>query len=88
VITRAGQTHVSRVGVSLVSAIKLSDLVADADEQFVTTAVSLASKGSELTALRSGLRGRMQASLLRDANGFTRRFEAALRTSWKAKVLL
>ena len=87
VITRAGQTHVSRVGVSLLSSVGLSDLVTDADEQFVAKAVSLAWKGQELTDLRAGLRGRMQSSTLCDQSGFTRRFERALRAAWKSKVL-
>jgi predicted O-linked N-acetylglucosamine transferase (SPINDLY family) len=87
VVTRAGKTHVSRVGVSLLTAVGLSDLVAEADELFVAKAVAMTSKGAELTGLRAGLRDRMQASPLCDQGGFAKRFEVALRALWKAKVL-
>jgi tetratricopeptide (TPR) repeat protein len=79
VVTRAGGTHVSRVGVSLLAAAGLSRLVARDEESYVRLAADLAADGAGLARLRATLRGSVAGSALCDGPGFSRRLEAALR---------
>jgi predicted O-linked N-acetylglucosamine transferase (SPINDLY family) len=83
VVTLAGRSHVSRVGVSLLSAVGLEELVAGDEEEYVSIAAALASDMGWLAALRAGLRQRMQASALMDAAGFAANVESAYREMWK-----
>jgi predicted O-linked N-acetylglucosamine transferase (SPINDLY family) len=83
VVTRAGQTHASRVGVSLLSNVGHPEWIADSPEGYVRIAVELAGDLPRLAGLRATLRGRMQASPLTDAPGFARDIEAAYRTMWR-----
>lgn len=79
VVTLAGRTHVSRVGVSFLTALNLCRLVAQTPGEYVDTAVSLAGSPDELATLRRSLRQMMSASPLLDAAGVTREFEEACR---------
>ena len=83
VITLAGQTHASRVGVSLLSNVGLEKLIAQTPEQYVQMAADLAKDLDALSALRSSLRQRLQASPLLDGPGFAREVEAAYRVMWR-----
>jgi len=83
VVTRAGASHVSRVGVSLLSAVGLPDLVANDADHYVQIAVDLAANPSRLAELRASLRMRMQQSPLMDAAAFARDVEAAYREMWR-----
>lgn len=83
VVTLAGQTHVSRVGVSLLSSMGLADLVADSPDHYVQTAVSLAQNTTRLHELRSTLRQRMQHSPLMDGRRFARNIEDTYRAMWR-----
>jgi predicted O-linked N-acetylglucosamine transferase (SPINDLY family) len=83
VITLAGRTHVARVGVSILTGLGLSELVAQNGEDYVQTAAGLARDWRRLDALRKGLRLRMQTSPLMDGPGLTRRLECAYRTMWR-----
>ncbi len=83
VITLAGRTHVSRVGVSLLSNVGLAEYVADDPDQYVQIALDLAADKSRLAELRENLRRRMEQSPLMDAPGFARNVEAAYRTMWQ-----
>ena len=84
VVTLAGRTHVSRVGVSLLSNVGLAELVAHSPEEYVKTAVALAANVSRLAELRSTMRERMAASPLMDAPRFARNVEHAYREMWRA----
>lgn len=83
VVTRAGDAHVSRVGVSLLTAVGLTDLIAADDDEYVRIAASLAADGPRLAALRGSLRERLLASPLCDAAGFASRFGGAVRSLWR-----
>ena len=82
VVSLAGGSHVSRVGVSLLANVGLSDLAATSPEEYVSIAVKLAGDLPRLTHLRSTLRERMAASSLMDAPRFARDIEAAFRQMW------
>jgi predicted O-linked N-acetylglucosamine transferase (SPINDLY family) len=85
VVSLRGATHASRMGWSLLSAAGLPELAAASPEEFVARAVSMASDVQRLAALRRELRGRFEASSLRDEAGFTRNFEQALRRVWRER---
>ena len=84
VITLAGETHVSRVGVSLLRAVGLTECVAQSTEDFVRIAVKLATERETLATLRAGLRERLLSGPLGQTVTFTRNWEAALRTALDA----
>ena len=83
VLTLAGDTHASRVGVSLLNQVGLGELIAGSVDQYVDVAVLLASHPEKLTGLRSFLRQRMAASPLCDANRLARQIERAYREMWR-----
>jgi predicted O-linked N-acetylglucosamine transferase (SPINDLY family) len=83
VITLAGQTHVSRVGVSLLSNVGLARLIANSPEDYVRVAVELAGDRAALSEWRSGLRSTMKASPLMDARTFARNIESIYRQVWR-----
>ncbi len=82
VVTLAGVAHVSRVGVSLLRAAGLSDLVASTEDEYVAIAARLASDVAALRAGREALRVRVSASPLCDGPAMARTFEDALRGAW------
>lgn len=84
VVTLAGREHRSRVGVSLLTAAGVPELVARDADEFVGLGARLARDVPRLTEYHRTLRGRMLSSALCDARGFGRRFEAALRGAWGA----
>lgn len=83
VVTLAGDSHAARVGASLLTSIGLPELVASSADDYVGRAVALARDSERRAALRRSMRERMAASPLCDADGFGRRFEAALREMWR-----
>jgi predicted O-linked N-acetylglucosamine transferase (SPINDLY family) len=83
VVSRCGQTRVSRGGLSILNNAGLPELVAHSDEEFVDIAAGLALDLPRLTTLRQSLRTRLEASVLMDAPRFTRDIEAVYRTLWR-----
>jgi len=84
VVTLAGRTAVSRAGTTLLRNVGLDDLVARNAEQYVELAAQLIRDADRLAELRRELRARLESSPLMDAPQFTRDFEAALKTAWRA----
>jgi protein O-GlcNAc transferase len=82
-VVLAGTSHVSRVGVSLLSNIGLAKLVAASADEYLSIAAELAKNGSERRELRATLRGRMAASPLTDGAACARALEDAYRTMWR-----
>ena len=82
VISLAGQTHVARVGASILKTVDLSACIAESVEEYVEKAVALAQNIDLLEVLRSRLRGMVSASPLCDHYGFTKRLEEAYRMAW------
>jgi len=77
VVTLAGRTHLSRVGVALLHAVGLDDLVVDSPDMYIATAARLAANTIRLANLRRSLRGTMERSTLMAHTAFTRQLEAA-----------
>jgi len=83
VVTLAGRTHVSRVGVSLLTHAGLLELVAPTPDEYLTIASQLASNRSRLEALRAGLRDQLKSSPLLDGTRFAAGVDAAYRQMWR-----
>jgi len=83
VVGREGNSHVSRVCVSILDSVGLSALVAHSDEEYVELAIFLARDEGNLEILRNGLRERMRSSALLDTVGFTRKLENSFREMWR-----
>jgi len=82
VVTRAGGSHVSRVGVSLLDAVGLGDLVAGTAADLEGIVRRLAGRVESLRAERGELRRRFEASAVCDGAGMARAFEEQLRALW------
>ena len=83
VVTLAGNTHASRVGVSLMSNIGLSDLVAKTHEEYKKIAVHLAADMHMLKSFRERSRKMIADSPLSDAARFTVNLENCYRIIWE-----
>ncbi len=83
VVTRAGDSHASRVGVSLLRAVGHSEWIATTPEEYIRIAVTLAGDLLRLAELRASLRDQMSRSALLDHAGQAARFGAALRQNWR-----
>jgi protein O-GlcNAc transferase len=84
VVSLAGETPVSRAGLSQLTNVGLPELAAHSEEDYVRIAVELAGDLPRLAQLRSTLRDRMKRSVLMDASRFASSIEAAYRAMWKA----
>lgn len=84
VVTLAGPTHVSRVGVSLMTAAGLPDFVAQTPEEFVRIAVAKAGDLDRLAEIRRTMRERMKP--LTDGPAYAIKLEAAYQAMWEAKA--
>jgi protein O-GlcNAc transferase len=86
VVVLAGNAHVCRVGVSILTNVGLPELVAQTPEEYVEIAVNLANDLERLRHLRHNLRDMMEKSPLRDPQGHARALERAYRQMWKNLV--
>jgi predicted O-linked N-acetylglucosamine transferase (SPINDLY family) len=82
VISLVGNRNLSRAGLSILSNLGMNEFATVNTDAYVEMAVRTAKDPTSLARLRSELRGRMQASPLLDAKGFTRKLEAAFRGMW------
>jgi protein O-GlcNAc transferase len=83
VVTLAGEMHAGRVGVSLLNAVGLPELVAQDRGGFAGIAAGLAGEAARLKELRQSMRQRMMQSALCDRAAFRLRFEGALGEMWQ-----
>jgi protein O-GlcNAc transferase len=83
VLTIAGDLAVSRSGVSILSNIGLTELIAKTPGEYVRMAIDLAGDAERLGRLRATIRERMQRSPLMDVIGFTEDVEAGYRRAWR-----
>ena len=83
VVTLGGERPASRMGVSILSALGLTELIADTPAEYIEIGVNLANDMSYLQKLRAGLRHKMQTSPLMDNQTFTRHLEMAYRQVWE-----
>lgn len=82
VISLEGRSHHSRVGVSLLETVGLSEFVANNREEYIGKAVAISSDLPLLKALRRNLRSMILASPLCDNRTFTADLEELYRDLW------
>jgi protein O-GlcNAc transferase len=83
VITLGGQSHVSRVGLSLLSNAGIHEFIATTPEEYEEKAVNLAGNIALLQSLRQSLRDKMSRSPLMDRQSFTHQLEDIYRKIWE-----
>jgi len=82
VVTLVGDTHVSRVGKSILATLGFDNLIADTPEAFVTICQTLANDIDYIQNFRQTIREKMQASPLMDAKTFTKQLEEIYQRIW------
>ena len=82
-ITREGDRHCARVGMSMLKSVGLDEFIAESDEAYVQKAVDIAADRDHLLAIKLGLRERMRKSALCDNARFAVHFGDALRDMWQ-----
>lgn len=82
VITLAGETSVSRAGLSQLTNLGLSELIATTSEEFVRLVTELATNASRLAHLRGTLRISLEQSVLMNAAHFAEQIESSYRAMW------
>ena len=82
VLTLAGDAPISRSTASILATLGLQDWIARSADEFVEIAVRLAADPEPLAALRSGLRARLEGSILMDGARFTGQLEELYRRMW------
>ncbi len=83
VITMAGDSLVSRQGVSILENVGLADWIAKDKDDYVNKAVLFSSDLEKLAKLRAALRSKSLSSPLFNAQRFAKNFEGALWQMWK-----
>ncbi len=81
-VTLAGKHFGARLGVTVLANAGLPELVTDNTEDYISTAVNLATDGERLKRIRHNLRDRFAKSPGMDALAFTRDMEEAYRGMW------
>ena len=76
-ITLAGSTYVSRVGVSLLSNLGLEKYIASSQEDYIEKTIKLARNTNELKLLHQTIRMKFMQSELYDSKKFTKNIETA-----------
>jgi predicted O-linked N-acetylglucosamine transferase (SPINDLY family) len=85
VVTLAGRTHASRVGMSILARAGFPQLAATSAGAYVTIASALARQPRILAAMRRNLRNRLRASTLCNGMRMAREIEAVYRYLWREK---
>ena len=84
-VTLAGNTMISRQGMSMMSAVGLSGWVAESPARYVELAIAHANNLAALAALRPMLREMARRSPLFDVKLFANRFSEAIEGIWAAE---
>ncbi len=84
VISLAGRTHASRVGVSLLTHARKSEWIAKDQDEYVALASGLAADSESRKQIRHTLREQLQSSPLMDETAFASSMERAYRKMWNA----
>jgi predicted O-linked N-acetylglucosamine transferase (SPINDLY family) len=83
VVTLAGDTFVSRMGLTLLEAVGHPEWIAVDEDAYVRIVLALAADPALRAKLRPSLREEMRASRLTDERGLTRNLEAGYRDMWQ-----
>ncbi len=86
VVSLAGHSHVSRVGVSLLENAGCPELIASNEDDYLQICVELANDHGRLQCYRQQLRSRLASSPLLDESGVTRELETAFQKMYSETV--
>lgn len=86
VVTLVGNSHVSRMGLSILSTVGLKECITTNSESYIQTCLELANDLESLQKKRVHIREQMQHSPLMDAVSFTRQLEKFYREMWEEWV--
>ena len=84
VVSMCGEVHSARVGLSLMNAVGLGELVAGSPDDYINLATELALDVPRLRNLQSGMRDRLLSSSLMDRDDFNSHFAASVRSMWRS----
>jgi predicted O-linked N-acetylglucosamine transferase (SPINDLY family) len=82
VVALNGNSHVGRVGASLLTHLGHAELLAQSEDEYASIATALANDVEQRRAYRAGLRDAMKASTLGDQARFAAKVEDAYRMMW------
>lgn len=82
-VTLADRPSVGRVGSEILVGLGHPEWIATTQQDYVAIALDLARDPDRLAAIRARLRDEMEASPLRDEQGFARRMEQVYRRMWQ-----
>jgi predicted O-linked N-acetylglucosamine transferase (SPINDLY family) len=82
VVSRTGDRHAARVGLSLLTAVGHAEWAAENEDAYIEKAVTLSQDRALRSQLRESLRSQVAGSIVCDHAGQAERFEAALRHAW------
>jgi protein O-GlcNAc transferase len=85
VVTLRGTRMAGRWSASMLSALRLDDLIAENEEAYLEIAARLAADRARLSVLRETLRGRLQSSPLMDGTMRAKQLERVYRAMWRVK---
>ena len=83
VVTRPGRTISSRLAAASLTALGLTDFIANSPAGYVDLAVAKARDIAALARMRMGLRGLVANSAIGDPNRYARAIETAYRAMWR-----
>jgi predicted O-linked N-acetylglucosamine transferase (SPINDLY family) len=83
IVTLEGNTHVSRVGVSLLHSLNLNHLIASSYEEYIQIASDLAKDRDQLFNLRASIRQKILNCALGDGKKFIFQLETAYTEAWQ-----
>ena len=82
-VSLVGKTAVGRAGVTMLTHVGLTELLASTPDEYVRIAVELARDRQRLESTRASLRSRMLCSPLTDAGRYTKNLEHLYRSMWR-----
>ena len=85
-LTLAGNTLLSRQGMSMLHCVGLNDWVTHNQHDYINRAIAHANNINRLQQLRSTLRETMQKSPLANAHLFSKNLESAFMSIWKERI--
>jgi protein O-GlcNAc transferase len=85
VLSLAGEAPMSRSTESILVTLGMQDWVAQSEREYVELAARHAGDLAALAALRAGLRGRLEGSILMDGRRFTGQLEEIYRQMWRER---
>jgi len=86
ILTKIGDSFVSRVAASLLSALNLSELVVNTQEEYELLAINISTDPNKIQMIKDKLENNLQSESLFDTNLYTKSLEAAFRKIYELSI--